>query len=169
MQRAPAHGDLAGVLDAAAAQQRPHAQQQLLKIHGLCEIVVRPGVKAGAHIVKGVLYRYYQHRRRVARFAQLADEPVAVEPGHHHVGDDEMHAAVLQKIERRLPVGGLRYFISGAAEMDADQPPQPGVVFNDENVRHALPCLSGRRYTIIIKREKNAVKLRRTAGKFTKH
>ena len=80
-----------------------------------------------------------------------------------------MHAAVLQKIERRLPVGGLRYLISGAAEMDADQPPQPGIVFNDENVRHALPCLSGRKYTIIIKRGKNAVKLRRTAGKFTKH
>ena len=142
VQRAPAHGDLAGALDAAAAQQRFHAQQKLFKIHGLCEVVVRPGVEAGAHIVKGVLYRYHQHRRCVARFTQLADEPAAVKPGHHHVGDDEMHAVVLEKIERRLTVGGLRNLISGAAEVNADQPPQPGVVFNDENVRHALPCLS---------------------------
>ena len=67
-----AHGDLAGVLDARGGSGAPRAQQRSLKIHGLCEIVVRPGVKAGAHIVKGVLYRYHQHRRRVARFAQTS-------------------------------------------------------------------------------------------------
>ena len=87
LQRQAAPGERRALLHltAAAPQQRADAGQQLLRLKGLGEIVVRAAVQPVYPVVQTALGRQHQHGGGHVGRAQLLGHLKAVHPRQHHV------------------------------------------------------------------------------------
>jgi hypothetical protein len=73
-----------------AAQQGAQTSQQFREREGLGEVVIGARIEALDPISDGVTSGQYQDRHVVAGLAQRAGGFDAVEPGHHHIHDDDI-------------------------------------------------------------------------------
>ena len=85
--------------DMGPAEQGIDPPGQLLIVHRLCHVVVHAGGEAPALVLEGLLGGEKQHRDAVALVPQGLDQGIAVHPGHHHIGDDQIHGLPLQQLQ----------------------------------------------------------------------
>ena len=76
---------IGGIVDFCAAQQSPHAGQQLFEGEWLGQIVVGAGVEAGDPLGDRVAGGQHQDRQIIAGAAQLTADLQTVQPRHHDV------------------------------------------------------------------------------------
>jgi hypothetical protein len=79
-----------------AAEDRVDAQEQLLRLERLAEVVVRPGLEP-ADAVVGLAFRGEEEDRRVDVFPERPGEADPVLARHHHVEDDEVEFEPAEK------------------------------------------------------------------------
>ena len=75
---------------AAPPQQGAHAGQQLLRLKGLGEIIVRPAVQSLDPVGQVAAGRQHQHRHGMAPGAQLPQQAEPVHPRQHSVQQDQV-------------------------------------------------------------------------------
>jgi hypothetical protein len=117
-----------------AAQDRPDAQQQLVGLEGLGEVVVRAGGEAGDAIGR-LGARGEQQHRQPRRRAQV---PGQVEPGlagHHHVDHRDVEGKGREARARLRGVGRGGHREAVAREELAQQLAQARVVVDDQDMR----------------------------------
>lgn len=81
------------------AEQGVDPPGQFLVVHRLGHVVVHAGGEATALVLEGLLGGEKQHRDAVALVPQGLDQGIAVHPGHHHIGDDQIHGLPLQQLQ----------------------------------------------------------------------
>ena len=91
-------------LAALTPQQGVDAGQQLAHVEGLGEVIVGAGVEPFDPILQTGLGRQHQNRGAEPLGAHLPRHLVAVEPGHHHVQDQQIVDAKLRIVRAGLPV-----------------------------------------------------------------
>ena len=132
-QRASLH------LSAAQLQIPPqlgaHPRQQLHRVEGLGDIVIRAHVES-QHLVGVLALGGQQDHRHVAGLAQLRHGGQAVHDGHHDVHEDQMHVLPGGDAERLLAVIGGQHPIALRAEIDLQRGHDVLFVVNHQNVVH---------------------------------
>ncbi len=83
-----------------ATQDGAHAQQKLIEMKGLGEIVIATGLESEHAILRIAARGEKQHRRIVALFAQRAAERKTVHLRQHHIEHDELAGVPAQPVER---------------------------------------------------------------------
>ena len=91
----------------AAARLDVDARQQLARAERLDQVVVGSGIEPFDPRLLAGARREQDHRDVAGRGvgAQLAQEPEAVEPRHHDVGEDEVRPALARGRQRASPSG----------------------------------------------------------------
>src|SRR5256885_657651 len=133
-----------------APQDRAHAQQELLQVKGLGEIVIAAGLQA-PHPIHGVPARgEKQHRRVVTLLAQRAAHAEAVDPRQHHIEHDERASLLAQPRERLLAVCGRAHLVALGAQVLHDAGGEVQIVLHHQHARASrggaherCPCAAG--------------------------
>lgn len=94
--------------DARAAQERGDAQDHLLLVDGLDEVVVCADDEPLALVGRGLLRGHHEDRDLPERPVRAQDlrELVAVHARHHDVQKDQIDVLFVQNLERLDPVRG---------------------------------------------------------------
>ncbi len=124
----------------AAAQDRRDAQQQLLQVERLREVVVAAGLEAAHAVLGGALHGQEQHRRLDAVAAQLRAELEPVHVRHHDVEHDEVERLGAQTREARRAVVRDVGLVALGFEVLADPGRKMLLVVDDENPSLRLHC-----------------------------
>ncbi len=85
-----AAADLPALVPGLAAQDGPHAQQQLAHLEGLAQVVVGPGFEAVDAVVVRVLGGEEEDGREVLGLAHLLADGEAVHARQHHIEDHQV-------------------------------------------------------------------------------
>ena len=121
------------------AQQRADARLELQNVEGLCDIVVRTGLKADDLI--GVLAAGGEHDDRHIR--KLADAHTGRQPvhlRHHEIKNDQVEIARFGHVDRgRAVVGGLDR-VALVLQIEFHALDQELFIVNDQNL-HCVPPL----------------------------
>ena len=87
------HGCRLGVIvGLGAAQQRPHAGQQLFEGEWLRQIVIGARIQAGDPFGDGIAGGEDQNRQVVAGAAELAADLQPIQARHHHIQDQRIRS-----------------------------------------------------------------------------
>ena len=87
------------------AEQRADACKQLLELERLDEIVVGPHVESLDALVHAVASGQHQDGDPVALVPEATGHREPVDPGHHHVEDDDVRRVALDRCECSAAVG----------------------------------------------------------------
>ena len=131
------------VVVALDPEQRPDAREQLVVVERLRDEVVRAGLDRSRLLLADARgdHDHGQHRGLVV-LAQPAADGVAVEPGHHHVEQDQVGLLRVDELESREAVGRGDDVVSVRREHRLEQPHVLGDVVDDEDpARAAQPCV----------------------------
>ena len=82
-----------------AAQQRSHARQQFGKGERLYQIVVGAQFEPSYPLVYGIAGGQNQHQRPSALLAQATENLPAIQPGEHHVENDQIELQFLREVQ----------------------------------------------------------------------
>ena len=95
------------------AEHGAYPRQQLLRVEGLGEVVVRTGVQAGHPVLDGVPGSQKQARGFQALCPQVPQHLYTVHPGHHPVQNDTVIGFGLRVAQRVLAVIHGVHLIAG--------------------------------------------------------
>src|SRR5205814_471958 len=132
-----------------APQDRAHAQQELLQMKGLGEVVIAAGLQAPDAIHGIAACGEKQHRRVVALLAQRAAHAEAVDPRQHHIEHDERAAALAQPLERLLAIARGAHLVAFGAQVLHDAGGEVRIVLHHQHARarggahERCPCAAG--------------------------
>src|SRR5436190_19280743 len=135
-----AHGSVASVWRhrrARPPQQRARPRHELAHTERLREVIVRAAFEA-EDLVRLFGARGQDQNRHVAVRAAAADgaaDAEAVQPGNHHVEDDQVEPLVLRARDRLPAVRKPFTRVAFEAEMQTDQFADVRLVFDDEHAR----------------------------------
>src|SRR5262249_39531270 len=125
-----------------APKHGPHPRGELARRKRFCYVVVGAEIEPDDPV--GLLAASREEDHRQAR--PLPDPPAEgepIDPGHHHVEDDEGRLAFLDQRASGIAVGGGQRLEALVLEVADDDIAHDGFVFDDENGRHASYCGSG--------------------------
>ena len=134
------HHDFLLAGDAGATEEGIDPPGELLIIHRLGHIVVNAGGKSLPLVLKGLLGGEQQHGDGVPPLPQGLHQGVPVHPGHHHVGDDQVHRPALQHLQRLHAVSGAHH-VEPVLQFGGGEQAHGVVVLHQQNGRHAAPPL----------------------------
>src|SRR5262245_21893162 len=129
-----AHPDPGVAILAAAAQDSPHAGEQLLGPEGLGDVVVCPGVER-AHLLMLIADRRQHDDRHLAPAADLRGNVRPVAVGKDQIEDDRVGWPNRDGVERLPLGGGLLDAIPGVREDHPKPTNYLRLVVHDENAR----------------------------------
>ena len=124
---------------AGAAGHGVDPGQQLLRVEGLGEIVVRPGVEPRHPVGDGAAGGEHQRRHGDALRPQLPHHGEAVQLGQHHV-QQQIVCEVPGVVQRGLPVAHHIRDVTGFLQYVLQRVGQGYLVLHDQNV-HARTLL----------------------------
>lgn len=108
-----------GLIGRTTAQQHPNAGGQLIIGKGLDQIIISTGIQPGYPVLNCIPRRQQEHRRRIARRPQAAQQRQSIQLGKHKIKNHSVIAGDSQIIPSLLSVGaryphcGLRLSASG--------------------------------------------------------
>src|SRR5579883_2231884 len=105
VQRQVGDADLRRTKIGWPSQERAQPRQQLAKLEGLHEVIVRTAIQPRDPVLDGVPRRKHQNRRAVPFFAQIAADLKAVAARDHHVEDNHIVSVDFGLIEGIVSVG----------------------------------------------------------------
>src|SRR2546430_5274763 len=126
-----------------------HAQQELLQMKGLGEVVIAAGLQAPDPIHGIAACGEKQHRRVVALLAQRAAHAEAVDPRQHHIEHEERAAALAQPLERLLAIARGAHLVAFGAQVLHDAGGEVRIVLHHQHARarggahERCPCAAG--------------------------
>ena len=137
---------LADAPDPRQLQHRADAGAQLAAAERLGQVVVGPGLQAGDAGILAGAGRDQDHGDAAQRGvgADRAQQLEAVEPRHHHVGEQQVGRLAPDGVERRQAVGD-GFDAAGRGEQAADVVAHVGVVVGEDDPRPAPPSRRRRR------------------------
>ena len=109
------------------------------------ERFVNAGGKPLPLVLKGLLGGEQQHGDWVPSLPQGLHQGVPIHPGHHHVGDDQVHRPALQHLQRLHAVPGAHH-VEPVLQFGGGEQAHGVVVLHQQNGRHAAPPLPPGRY-----------------------
>ena len=112
-------------------------QKQLVQVHRLGQIIIRPRLEASALVLDGIPGRHQHNGQQGIAAPQLTGQLPAVHHGHHHIGDDQVGHHPLDGMEGFLPVGGRDGLVPVQPQKRAHHPLQGKIVLHDQNRKHA--------------------------------
>jgi hypothetical protein len=122
-----------------AAEHGADTGEELARVHGLRQVVVRPELEADDAVRLVALRGEHEHRDG-ALLAEPAEHVETVETRHHHVEDDDVHAALRERGETAPAVGGVGEDDVMGREVRAQQVRELAVVVDEEGAdRHRVP------------------------------
>ena len=121
------------------AQKGIDTQHHLIDIHRLDHKIVGARQKTQLHILKPILCGDHQHGNVGTGIPKGLYQLIAIYPGHHNVGHDQIHDLPVQHFQRLLPVIYRNGLKPRAAQHAAKQLLQLHIVFSNQNTEHGIP------------------------------
>ena len=122
-------------VDPVAAQQRPHAGQELLRIERLHHVVIRAQVQP-FHLLGRLPLGGEHEDGEIEVLLEHAAHFPAVHLRHHDVQHRQVHLRAFQHPKGRRAVGGLHHVEAGARQEVAHQLADVGIVVDDQYPGH---------------------------------
>ena len=120
-------------------EQRTDAGQQLPRVKGLREIIIRARVQPLNAVLKRRLCCQHQNRRPTALRAHLPRDLIAVHARHHHVENEQIIYARLGIFRPRLAVMHRLDGKSLPLQHGPERVRKQDLVFNDQNFHIIIP------------------------------
>jgi D-alanyl-D-alanine carboxypeptidase/D-alanyl-D-alanine-endopeptidase (penicillin-binding protein 4) len=125
-----------------AAGQRPEARRELFEGERLDEVVVGAGIEPGHPVAHGVARGQHQDRRLAPPLPEALGDLDAGDVGQADIQDDRLDPVGLRQLEAGLPIGGEIDDVAVLLEEALEDPPEPLVVLDDQQVHRARGSLS---------------------------
>jgi len=131
-------------LGGAAADQRPHASQQLAERERLDEIVVGTHVQPLDPVGDRVARRQHQHWRPATARPQAAADLEAVDARQHHVEDDRVVVVLGGQVQPLVTVEGNVDRVALLLHPAPDRPGHLDLVLHDQHSQWLAPPFQAR-------------------------